>query len=58
MFLAQGDAPFPAAPFATIVNGTWSSAATQIQVGATNGKVINASFDDIKLDAVAMPTAP
>lgn len=55
VFLAQGDAPFPATPFATIVNGTWASSASQIQLGATNGKAIDATFDDIRLDAAAMP---
>lgn len=54
-FLAEGDAPFPAAPFARIANGTWTTQANQLQLGATNGHAIDAVFDDLALDAAAMP---
>jgi unsaturated chondroitin disaccharide hydrolase len=54
-FLAQGDAAFPAAPFASIGNGAWMTMANQIQLGATNSKAIDITLDDITLDAAAMP---
>lgn len=54
-FLAQGDAAFPATPFARLTSGTWTSQANQIQFGATNSQSVNATFDDAMLDAAAMP---
>jgi chitodextrinase len=54
-FLAAGDAAFPTTPFANIANGTWTTQANQLQFGATNGNAINTVFDDILLDAAAMP---
>jgi unsaturated chondroitin disaccharide hydrolase len=53
-FFAQGDADF-IAPFAALTSGTWTTQASQIQFGATNGNAISAVFDDVGLDAAVMP---
>jgi chitodextrinase len=49
------DLAFPTTPLAKITNGTWTTQANQLQFGATNGNAISAIFDDILLDAAAMP---
>lgn len=53
-FLAQGDAAF-GAPFASTASGAWATQADRLRFGATNSQTIDATFDDVKLDAVAMP---
>ena len=53
-FLAEGDDPF-AAPFSSRTNGTWTTSATRLRLGATSGGPVNVVFDDVLLDAAAMP---
>ena len=53
-FVAAGDAPF-GAPFATITNGSWSTAADRLRVGATISATLSATFDDIRIATAAMP---
>jgi unsaturated chondroitin disaccharide hydrolase len=52
-YLAVSDAAF-GAPFASSQTQTFTSAADRLRFGATTGS-LNASFDDIKLDTVALP---
>ena len=52
-YLAAGDAAF-GVPFASTATGTWTSQADRFRFGATTG-TLNATFDDIRLDASAMP---
>jgi hypothetical protein len=54
-YLATGDAAF-GAPFAATFSGSWTSQASELRVGATNGNLTFVTVDDIKLDAGAMPT--
>jgi hypothetical protein len=53
-YLAADGAAF-GAPFAAISSGTWATAADRLRFGATVSVAINATFDDIKLDAASMP---
>jgi hypothetical protein len=53
-FLAAGDAPF-STPFASTAAGAWTAAADRVRVGATNPGAIDLVFDDLRLDAAAMP---
>jgi hypothetical protein len=52
-YLAAGDAAF-GAPFASTATGAWASQADRFRFGATTG-TLYATFDDIRLDAGAMP---
>jgi hypothetical protein len=52
--LTAGDAAF-GAPFAATASGTWTSPATELRIGATNGNLTHITIDDIKLDSAAMP---
>jgi len=51
-YLAVGDAPF-GAPFATLTNGAWTGAASQVLLGATGSDPVELLLDDIRLDAAA-----
>ncbi|MEQ1759726.1 MAG: MBG domain-containing protein [Vicinamibacterales bacterium] len=53
-FLAPGDDAF-GAPFATLSNGTWTTQADRIRMGATNGGSVNITVDDIRIDSGSMP---
>jgi hypothetical protein len=53
-FVASVDAGFGAA-FATTTTGAWTTGADRIRIGATTTTAVNATVDDIKLDAAAMP---
>ncbi|MFL5800955.1 MAG: hypothetical protein ACJ8CR_04360 [Roseiflexaceae bacterium] len=53
-YLAADGAAF-GAPFAAISNGTWATAADRLRFGATVSVAIDATFDDLKLDAASMP---
>jgi hypothetical protein len=53
-YLAVGGAPF-GAPFASTTSGTWTTQADRFRFGATASTVLDAAFDDIRLDAGAMP---
>jgi hypothetical protein len=55
-FVAAGDAPF-GVPIASGTAGTWTSQATRLRVGGLSPYSIprDATFDDIRLDAAAMP---
>ena len=53
-FLAVGDEAF-GAPFAATTTGTWTTRADRLEVGASSLDVLDAVFDDIKLDSGAMP---
>ncbi len=55
-YLATGEAAFGAA-FASTSTGTWTSQATAFRFGATSADVLNATFDNIRLDSGAMPPA-
>ena len=52
-FIALGDGAF-GAPFAGTGAGTWTTSADRLRVGSTTGAV-DAVFDDVTLDTVAMP---
>jgi hypothetical protein len=54
VFLAVGDVAF-GAPFAATASGAWTSPATELRVGATNGSLTHITVDDIRLDAASMP---
>jgi hypothetical protein len=54
-FLAPASAPAFGTPFATTTTGAWTTQANRLRFGATNGYTINATFDNIVLDAAAMP---
>ncbi len=53
-YLAAGGASF-GAPFASTTGGTWTTQADRFRFGATASTVLDAAFDDIRLDAGAMP---
>ncbi len=53
-YLAIGDAPF-GAPFATFTTGTWTSLADRFQLGATTAASLEATVDNVQLDARTMP---
>ena len=52
-FIATGDAAF-GTPFASTSTGTWTTSADRLRLGSTTG-VVDAVFDDVTLDTVAMP---
>jgi hypothetical protein len=54
-FLAPSGAAF-GTPFATTVTGAWTTQANRLRFGATNGQATSATFDDVMLDAAAMPS--
>ena len=58
-FVAAGDAAF-GAPFAKTTTGPWTTAADRVSVGSTTSAVIDAAFDDIRIDGgpLALPAAP
>jgi len=53
-YLAAGDTLF-GAPFAALTNGTWTTPADRLRVGATISVALNAIVDDIRLDSGALP---
>jgi len=53
-FVASGDGAF-GTPFASSSTQSFTSQASKFMFGATNPNAVNATFDDIKLDSVAMP---
>ena len=53
-YLAADGATF-GAPFASTGGGTWTTPADRLRFGATVSVAVNATFDDIKLDAASMP---
>jgi hypothetical protein len=55
-WLSPNDNAF-GSPFAQITNGTWTSAADRVRLGATTAGTFNILFDDIRLDTTAMPGA-
>ncbi len=50
-FVAPAGGQF-GAPFASMTNGTWKTAATFVRFGATASGAINARFDDIRIEQV------
>lgn len=54
LYLAEGTAPF-GAPFATSTTQSFTSAATRVTIGATNGNAVSLTVDDLRLDAAVMP---
>jgi hypothetical protein len=42
-------------PFARMTNGTWTTGADRLRIGATNSSAVNLTFDDVLLGADAMP---
>jgi hypothetical protein len=42
-------------PFATTTAGTCTSQANRLRIGATNGNALDATVDNVKLDAAIMP---
>ena len=38
-----------------MTNGTWTTAADRLRIGATNSSAVNLTFDDVLLGADAMP---
>jgi len=55
-YVATGDAAF-GTYFARMTNGTWTTQADRLWIGATNLAALNATFDDIRLDSASMPGA-
>ncbi|MBI5031561.1 MAG: hypothetical protein HZB51_13620 [Chloroflexi bacterium] len=53
-YLAVGDNPY-GAPFASTTVGTWTTPADRFRFGATTSTVLDATFDDIRLDSGSMP---
>jgi hypothetical protein len=53
-YFVAGDAPFGSA-FATNTAQSFTNQASSFRFGATNGKALNAQFDNIRLDAAVMP---
>lgn len=53
-FLATGDTVF-GSPFASGTTQTFTSQANKFIFGATNSTVVNAAFDDIRLDSASIP---
>jgi hypothetical protein len=54
-FVATASNPAFGTPFAATTTGTWTTQANRLRFGATNGSAINATFDNVLLDAAAMP---
>lgn len=54
IYLAEGSAPF-GAPFASSAPQSFTSAATRVTIGATNGNAVYLTVDDLWLDVAAMP---
>ena len=52
-YLAAGDASF-GTPFASVVNGSWTTAADRVRVGATSPAALDAVIDNLRL---AVPAA-
>jgi hypothetical protein len=55
-FVAADGTPFTT-PFAAKSNGTWTTAADRLRVGATGGGVVDLTADDVLVDGAAMPGA-
>lgn len=53
-YLAVGTAAFTT-PFASLTNGTWTSAADRLRAGVTSGAAIDLIVDDIRIDSAVMP---
>ena len=53
-FLAPAGTAF-GAPFASLATGTWTTSADRLRFGATSGSAIDATADNIALDAGATP---
>jgi hypothetical protein len=53
-YVAAGDNPF-GTPFAATMTGTWTTQADRLRLGATLSVVLDATFDDIRLDSASMP---
>jgi hypothetical protein len=53
-YLAVGDSAYGTA-FASLTTGTWTTQADRFRFGATTSTILNANFDDIRLDSGAMP---
>jgi PKD repeat protein len=53
-FLAPAGTDF-GAPFARLANGTWTTAADRLRIGATAGGAIDLTMDDVLVDAASMP---
>ena len=54
VYLAQGDAPF-GTPFASSSTQNLTTPAKRVEVGATNGITLDATFDDIAVDTGSLP---
>ncbi len=53
-FVARtGDAFGPA--FASLANGTWTTKADRLRIGATSGGVLSITMDDVLVDGASMP---
>jgi predicted outer membrane repeat protein len=55
-WLSPNDSAF-GSPFAQLTNGTWTTAADRLRLGATTAGTFNLLLDDIRLDTTAMPAA-
>ena len=44
-------------PFATKGNGTWTTGADRLRIGATSGGAIDVTMDDVLVDGAVMPSA-
>jgi hypothetical protein len=55
-WLSPNDTAF-GSPFAQLTNGTWTTAADRLRIGATTAGTFNLLLDDIRLDTTAMPAA-
>jgi hypothetical protein len=53
-YVAVGDEPF-GLPFASTTTGTWMTQADRLRLGPTGSTASDVTFDDIRLDAGAMP---
>jgi hypothetical protein len=53
-YVAAGDNPF-GTPFASTTSGTWTTQADRLRLGATLSVILDATFDDIRLDSASMP---
>jgi hypothetical protein len=42
-------------PFASTTTGTWVTQADRLRLGPTGSTALDVTFDDIRLDAGAMP---
>ena len=51
-FFAQGETVFPASPFASTTTGTWTTAATLVNMGNTSGTAAtDITLDNVQVDA-------